>query len=178
MVVGKTFENEILNNYNKTIVLILVTLDMDNLKEIEDQIESLSIKFAIYNQTIIFNFLDPAVNEMPNMPNYDILKRPYYRYYYKNKTKGFIDFKGKNYLDQSEIEDWIIDNYGKEYGIDHKYGMRMHIDGMSELLKDKKVLKEIERKQKIEQIKESLGITEDIDLDLDKIEDNKKVTDL
>ena len=178
MVVGKTFENEILNNNNKTIVLILVTLDMDNLKEIEDQIESLSIKFAIYNQTIIFNFLDPAVNEMPNMPNYDILKRPYYRYYYKNKTKGFIDFKGKNYLDQSEIEDWIIDNYGKEYGIDHKYGMRMHIDGMSELLKDKKVLKEIERKQKIEQIKESLGITEDIDLDLDKIEDNKKVTDL
>ena len=46
MVVGKTFEDEILNNFNKTIVLILVTLNMDNLKEIEDQIESLSIKFA------------------------------------------------------------------------------------------------------------------------------------
>jgi hypothetical protein len=165
MVVGKTFEEEILNNNKKTIVLILVTVEMDNLKKIEDQIESLSIKFGIYNQTIIFNFLDPALNEMPDMPKYDILKRAYYRYYFKDKSKGFIDFKG-DCNDQSQIEDWIIDNYGKEYGIEHKFGMRMHIEGMTELLKDKKVMKEIEKKQKMEQIKENLGIKDDIDMDL------------
>ena len=177
MVVGKTFEKEILNNNNKTIVLILVTLDMDNLHEIEDQIESLTIKFGKFNQTIIFNFLDPALNEMPDMPKYDIMKRPYYRYYYKDKKKGFVDFKGKNILDQSQIENWIIDNYGKEYGVEYTYEMRMHVEGLSELLKDKKVLKEFEKKQKIEQLKEDLGIKDDINLEEGKNE-QKKETDL
>ena len=170
MVVGKTFNKEILENNNKTIVLILLTLNMKNLHKIEEQIESLTIKFSIYNESIIFNFLDPALNEMPNMPKYDILEKPFYRYYYKDKKKKFVDFKG-NYLEQNEIEDWIIDNYGKEYGIEYKYGMRMHIDGMTELLKDKKVFKEYERKQQFEQIKENFGIKDDI---LDQNEINKE----
>lgn len=174
MVVGKTFNKEILNNYNKTIILILLNLNLENLHIIEDQIESLSIKFGKYNDTIIFNFLDSELNEMQDMPKYDIFKKPYYRYYYRNKTKGFIDFKGKNVLDQSEIEDWIIYHYGKEYGIEHKYGMRMHIDGMTELLKNKNVLKEIEKQQKFEQFKEELGIKDDI---IDKKDSNKE-TDL
>ena len=161
MVVGKTFEKEILNNYNKTNILILLTLNMKNLHVIEDQIESLTIKFSIYNESIIFNFLDPAVNEMPNMPKYDILEKPFYRYYYKNKKIKYIDFKS-NSTDQSEVEDWIIYNYGNEYGIDHKYGMRMHVDGMTELLKDKNVFKELEEKQKFEQIKEDLGIKDNL----------------
>ena len=171
MVVGKTFDKEILRNNNKTIVLILLNLNVDNLHMIEDQIESLSIKFGIFNETIIFNFLDSELNEMPDMPKYDIFKQPYYRYYYKNKTKGYVDFKGKNVLDQSEVEDWIIYNYGKEYGIEHKYGMRMHIDGMTELLKDKNVMKEIEKKQRIEQLKENLGIKDD---EIENEQDNKK----
>ena len=170
MVVGKTFNNEILNNYNKTIILILLTLNLHNLHIIEDQIESLSIKFGIYNETIIFNFLDSELNEMPDMPEYDIYAKPYYRYYYRNKTKGFVDFKGKDIFDQSEIEDWIIDNYGKEYGIEHKFGMRMHVDGMTELLKDKNVMKEIEKKQRYEQLRENLGIKDDI---IDKEKENK-----
>ena len=146
---------------------------------IEDQIESLSIKFGIFNETIIFNFLDSELNEMPDMPKYDIFKQPYYRYYYKNKTKGYVDFKGKNVLDQSQVEDWIIDNYGKEYGIEHKYGMRMHIDGMTELLKDKNVMKEIEKKQRIEQLKENLGIKDDeIENEKDNKKDINKETDL
>ena len=180
MVVGKTFNKEILQNYNKTIILILLTLDMNNLHVIEDQIESLTIKFGKYNETIIFNFLDPAVNEMPDMPKYNILEKPFYRYYYKNKTKNFIDFKG-NSSDQSEIEDWIIDNYGKEYGIDYKYEMRMHIEGMTELLKDKKVFKEMERKQKLEQFKEDFGIPDNVSLDNNDINTNtnaNKETDL
>ena len=157
MVVGKNFEKEILNNFNKTIVLILLTLNMKDLHVIEDQIESLTIKFSIYNESIIFNFLDPAANEMPDMPKYDILEKPFYRYYSKNKTIKYIDFNG-NSAKQSDIEDWIIDNYGKEYGIEHKYGMRMHVDGMTELLKDKKVFEEYEKQQKFEQMKENLGI--------------------
>ena len=161
MVVGKTFENDILNNFDKTIVLILLNLNMEKLHIVEDQIESMCIKFGLYNQTIIFNFLDSHLNEMPDMPKYDIYKGPFYRYYYKNKTKGYVDFKGKNIFDQSEVEDWIIENYAKEYGIDHKYGMRMHIDGMSELLKDKNVMKKIEKQQKIDQLKEDLGIKDD-----------------
>ena len=180
MVVGKTFDKEILNNYNKTNVLILLTLNMKNLHVIEDQIESLTIKFSIYNESIIFNFLDPAVNEMPDMPKYDILEKPFYRYYYKNKKIKYLDFKG-NSTDQSEIEDWIIDNYGKEYGIDQKYGMRMHVDGMTELLKDKSVLKEFEQKQKFEQIKEDFGIQDDFVPEKNKNEDSmdkNKETDL
>ena len=157
MVVGKTFNQEILGNNNKTIILILLTLDTKNLHKIENQIESLTIKFMLYNESLIFNFLDPALNEMPNMPNYNINEKPFYRYYYKNKKKKFIDFKG-NSLEQSEIEDWIIDNYGKEYGIEYKYGMRMHIDGMTELLKDENVFKEYERKQKYEQMMEDFGV--------------------
>ena len=160
MVVGKTFEKDILNNFNKTIVLILLNLNMEKLHIVEDQIESMCIKFGLYNQTIIFNFLDSHLNEMPDMPKYDIFKGPFFRYYYKNKTKGYVDFKG-NAFEQNEVEDWIIDNYAKEYGIEHKYGMRMHIDGMSELLKDKNVMKQIEKQQKIEQLKEDWGIKDD-----------------
>ena len=96
MVVGKNFDQEILNNYKKTNVLILLTLYRKNLNVIEDQIESLTIKFSIYNESIIFNFLDPAVNEMPDMPKYDILEKPFYRYYYKNKKNKYIDFKGSS----------------------------------------------------------------------------------
>jgi len=180
MVVGKNFDQEILNNYKKTNVLILLTLYMKNLNVIEDQIESLTIKFSIYNESIIFNFLDPAVNEMPDMPKYDILEKPFYRYYYKNKKNKYIDFKGSS-LDQNEVEDWIIDNYGKEYGIEHKYGMLMHIDGMTELLKDKKVFKELEEKQKYEQFKESFGVQDNpqsIENTNQDSTDNIKETDL
>ena len=166
MVVGKTFDKEVLKNYNKTNVLILLTLNMKNLHVIEDQIESITIKFMPYNKTLVFNFLDPAVNEMPDMPNYNILEKPFYRYYFKNKTIKYIDFKG-NSSDHSEIEDWIIENYAKEYGIDEKYAMRMHIEKMTELLKDKKVFREIESQQKFEQMKEEFGIPDDIKLDND-----------
>ena len=166
MVVGKTFKKEILENYNKTNVLILLTLNMNNLHTIEDQIESLTIKFIQYNKTLVFNFLDPALNEMPNMPNYNINEKPYYRYYFKNKTIKYKDFKG-NSSDQSEIEDWIIENYAKEYGEDEKYAMRMHIEKMTELLKDENVFREMERQQKFEQIKEEFGIRDDIILDND-----------
>ena len=117
---------------------------------------------------------------MPDMPKYDILEKPFYRYYYKNKKIKYIDFKG-NSTDQSEVEDWIIDNYGNEYGIDHKYGMRMHVDGMTELLKDKNVFKELEEKQKFEQIKEDLGIKDNLvsenNTNKDSIDRNKE-TDL
>ena len=164
MVVGKTFKKEILENYNKTNVLILLTLNMNNLHTIEDQIESLTIKFIQYNKTLVFNFLDPALNEMPNMPNYNINEKPYYRYYFKNKTIKYKDFKG-NSSDQSEIEDWIIENYAKEYGEDEKYAMRMHIEKMTELLKDENVFREMEKQQKFEQIKEEFGIRDDIILD-------------
>ena len=166
MVVGKTFNKEILENYNKTNVLILLTLNMNNLHTIEDQIESLTIKFIQYNKTLVFNFLDPALNEMPNMPNYNINEKPYYRYYFKNKTIKYKDFKG-NSSDQSEIEDWIIENYAKEYGEDEKYAMRMHIEKMTELLKDENVFREKEKQQKFEQIKEEFGIRDDIILDND-----------
>ena len=166
MVVGKTFDKELLKNYDKTNVLILLTLNMKNLHVIEDQIESITIKFMLYNKTLVFNFLDPAVNEMPDMPNYNILEKPFYRHYFKNKTIKYIDFKG-NSSDQSEIEDWIIENYAKEYGIDEKYAMRMHIEKMTELLKDKKVFREIESQQKFEQMKEEFGIPDDIKLDND-----------
>ena len=166
MVVGKTFNKEILENYNKTNVLILLTLNMNNLHSIEDQIESLTIKFIQYNKTLVFNFLDPALNEMPNMPNYNINEKPYYRYYFKNKTIKYKDFKG-NSSDQSEIEDWIIENYAKEYGEDEKYAMRMYIEKMTELLKDENVFREMERQQKFEQIKEEFGIRDDIILDND-----------
>ena len=164
MVVGKTFDKEVLKNYNKTNVLILLTLNMKNLHVIEDQIESITIKFMLYNKTLVFNFLDPAVNEMPDMPNYNILEKPFYRYYFKNKSINYIDFKG-NSSDQSEIENWIMDNYAKEYGIEQKYAMRMHIEKMTEILQDKNMFKKIENQQKFDQFKEDYGIPDNIKLD-------------
>ena len=57
--------------------------------------------------------------------------------------------------------------------------MRMHIDGMTELLKDKNVMKEIEKKQRIEQLKENLGIKDDeIENEKDNKKDINKETDL
>ena len=164
MVVGKNFKKEILENYNKTNVLILLTLNMKNLHFIEDQIESITIKFMLYNKTLVFNFFDPAVNEMPDMPNYNILEKPFYRYYFKNKSINYIDFKG-NSSDQSEIENWIIENYAKEYGIEQKYAMRMHIEKMTEILQDKDMFKKIENQQKFDQFKEDYGIPDNIIMD-------------
>ena len=164
MVVGKNFKKEILENNNKTNILILLTLNMKHLHVIEDQIESITIKFMLYNKSLVFNFLDPAVNEMPDMPNYNILEKPFYRYYFKNKSINYIDFKG-NSSDQSEIENWIMDNYAREYGIEQKYAMRMHIEKMTEILQDKEMFKKIENQQKFDQFKEDYGIPDNIKLD-------------
>ena len=177
MVVGKTFDKEILKNNNRTNVLILLTLDMKNLHKIEDQIESITIKFSLYNESIIFNFLDPALNEMPDMPNYNILEKPFYRYYPKYKGNNYIDFKG-NSMDQSVIEDWIIENYGREYGLKAEYDLKMHVDKMTEILKDEKVFREYEQKQKFEYMSEQMGIPSNIMKENVKENDADKITDL
>ena len=59
--------------------------------------------------------------------------------------------------------------------------MLMHIDGMTELLKDKKVFKELEEKQKYEQFKESFGVQDNpqsIENTNQDSTDNIKETDL
>ena len=57
----------------------------------------------------------------------------------------------------------------------------MHIDGMTELLKDKKVFKELEEKQKYEQFKENFGIQDNRQSQKNDNQDsanNNKETDL
>ena len=58
----------------------------------------------------------------------------------------------------------------------------MHIDGMTELLKDKKVFKEMEEKQKYEQFKENFGIQDNPQSQKndkqDSTNNNNKETDL
>ena len=159
MVVGKTFKEEILENSKQSIVLILITLNTKKLHFYEDQIESLTIKFDKFKENLIFAFLDPASNEMPNSPIYDITQKPFYRYYYKDKSKGFVD-----YLDdcdnESKIEKWIIKLYFKDYQLkmDEKEEMYSYISYMSDLLKDEKTFKEIQKEQKKQRFEEKLGI--------------------
>lgn len=115
VVVGKTFNKEIYENNQTSIVLCLLALNLTNLQTIEGQIEEMSDKFEHISDKLIFSFIDVGLNYMPDLPKFDVGYMPYYRYFYKNKSLDFSDFGG-NFTNQSEIENWILENYGKEYG--------------------------------------------------------------
>ena len=81
-------------------------------------------------------------------------------------------------MDQSVIEDWIIENYGREHGLKAEYDLKMHVDKMTEILKDEKVFREYEQKQKFEYMSEQMGIPSNIMKENVKENDADKITDL
>lgn len=143
MVVGRTFENEITYNNNVAIVLCLLTMNLTNLKEHENLIDTLTMKLDALNSSLIFSFIDVGLNYMENIPKYNATETPYYRYYYKNKSEGYDDFKG-NYSNIKEIEEWIAVNYGKENGEGYDDLVRKYIETINEQMR----IEEEEKKRK------------------------------
>ena len=143
MIVGKTFDEEITYNNDLAIVLCLLTMNLTDLKEHENLIDILTNKFDAFNNSLIFGFMDVGLNYMKNLPKYDSSKTPYYRYYYKNKTEGYNDFKG-NHSNISEIEEWIAVNYGLENGEGYDDIVRQYLQNVSEEMR----LEEEEKRKK------------------------------
>ena len=146
MIVARTFDEEITYNNDVAVVLCLLTMNLTNLKKYEDLIDLLTMKLDAFNNTLIFGFLDVGLNYMENIPKYNSTQTPYYRYYYKNKSEGYDDFKG-NYSNIEEIEEWIAVNYGKENGEGFDDLVRKYIESVNEEIK----MEEEEKRRKEEE---------------------------
>jgi hypothetical protein len=143
MVVARTFETEITYNNDVAIVLCLLTMNLTNLKEHENLIDTLTMKLDALNTSLIFAYIDVGLNYMENLPKYNSKETPYYRYYYKNKSEGYNDFKG-NCSNIEELEEWIAVNFGKENGEGYDDLVRKYIESVNEQMK----LEEEEKKRK------------------------------
>jgi hypothetical protein len=152
MIVARSFEEEITYNNDVAVVLCLLTMNLTNLREYEDLIDLLTDKLDAINDTLVFGFMDIGFNYMKDLPKYDVTKTPYYRYYYKNKSEGYDDFKG-NYSNIKEIEEWIAVNYGKENGEGYDDLIRKYIKSVDEQMKaeeEEKKRKEAEFERDVE----------------------------
>ena len=145
MIVAKTFDQEITYNDNQAVVLCLLTMNLTNLRKYENIIDILTDKLDALNNSLIFGFMDIGYNYMEDLPKFDPVKTPYYRYYFSNKSFGCDDFKG-NYSKIEEIEDWIAINYGKENGEEYTEVIRKYIESVNEEMR-----KEEEAKRKKEE---------------------------
>ena len=134
MVVGRTFENEITYNNDVAVVLCLLTMNLTNLRQHESLIDTLTMKLDALNTSLIFSFIDVGLNYMENLPKHNYTESPYYRYYYKNKSEGYDDFKG-NYSNIEEIEEWIAVNFGKENGKGYDDLVRKYIQSVNEQMR-------------------------------------------
>ena len=152
MIVARTFDDEITYNNDVAIVLCLLTMNLTNLRKHENLIDVLTDKLDALNTSLIFGFLDVGLNYMKDIPKYNCTATPYYRYYYKNKSEGFDDFKG-NYSKIEDIEEWIAVNYGKENGPGYDELVRQYIQAVNEQMKaeeDEKRRKEAEFERDVE----------------------------
>jgi len=146
MVVGRTFDDEITYNNDISIVLCLLTMNLTDLERHEKMIDILTNKLDALNNSLIFEFMDVGLNYMKDLPTYNSSQTPYYRYYYKNKTEGYDDFKG-NYSNIEEIEEWIAVNFGRENGEGFDDVIRKYIQQVNEEMR----LEEEEKKRKEEE---------------------------
>ena len=135
MVVAKTFDEEITNNNDIAMVLCLLSMNLTNLVQHEKMIDLLTTKLDALDSNLTFGFLDVGLNYMKDIPKFDPAKTPYYRYYYKNKSEGYDDFKG-NYSNIEEIEEWIAINYGKENGEGYDEMVRAYIQDVNRQMKE------------------------------------------
>ena len=152
MIVARSFDEEITYNNNVAVVLCLLTMNLTNLREHEDIIDLITMKLDALNDSLIFGFMDVGFNYMKNVPKYNMIETPYYRYYYKNKSEGYNDFKG-NYSNIKEIEEWIAVNYGKENGEGFDDLIRNYIRNVDEQIKaeeEEKKRKEAEFERDVE----------------------------
>lgn len=181
-VVGKTFDYEITYNSKKAIILCLFGANLKNNGDFEYMIDTLSMKLDMFNETLIFAFMNIDYNYMKNEPIFDKTKTPYYRFYYTNKSMGYDDFKG-DYKSYDEIEEWIAVNYGKDKGKGYDKLIREYLKMVNQQMKEEleeqqKKHDEMMKKYNEEKMKEETkkkGTNED---KKDKKDDIKKETDL
>ena len=178
-VVAKSFDYEITYNSKKAIILCLFGAHLKNKEDFEYMIDTLTMKLDVFNETLIFAFMNIDYNYMKNEPIFDKTKTPYYRFYYTNKSRGYDDFKG-DYKSYEEIEDWIAVNYGKDKGKGYDQLIREYLKLINQQMKeeleeqqkkhDEMMKKKNEAKQKEEMKKKEMN--------KDKKDDIKKETDL
>ena len=117
IIVGKNFNQEILDRNNASFLLGFYSYDCQKCQSIEQILLDLSYKFE--NDTnIVFGITDFMANEIPNINSTELLLDPFVRYYYKDKSKGYEDYKGNFTLD--DIKDWFSKFYDMENKVDNK----------------------------------------------------------
>ena len=181
-VVGKSFDYEITYNSKKAIILCLFGANLENNQDFEYMIDTLSMKLDMFNETLIFAFMNIDYNYMKNVPKFDKTKTPYYRFYYTNKSMGYDDFKG-DYKSYEEIDEWIAVNYGKDKGKGYDGLIRGYLKLINKQMKEEleeqqKKHDEMMKKYNEEKIKEEMGKKGMNEDKKNKKDDIKKETDL
>lgn len=114
IIVGKTFDKEIQQNYHQDVILSFVTINCKECNLVQEIIFKLSTKFANVN-SLLFGFTDPSSNDIPDIDVKDLLSnsKSLIRFYFKNKEKGYVDYKGQ--IKEDKIEEWIL-SLNPDYG--------------------------------------------------------------
>lgn len=114
IIVGKTFDKEIQQNYHQDVILSFITINCKECNLVQDIIFKLSTKFSGVD-TLLFGFTDPSSNDIPDINVKDLLanSKSLIRFYFRNKEKGYIDYKGQ--IKEDKIEEWIL-SLNPDYG--------------------------------------------------------------
>ena len=145
IIVGKNFNEEILQRNNASFLLGFYSYNCQKCQSIEQILLDLSNQFE-NNTNIVFGITDFMSNEIPNLNETEFLLNPFVRYYYKDKSKGYEDYKGNFTLD--DIKDWFSEFYNKENEVKIKKNEEIKEEKKEEKKEDKKEDKKEEKKEK------------------------------
>ena len=117
IIVGKNFDKEIIQRNNASFLLSFYSYDCKKCQSLEQIILDLGNTFE--NDTnIVFGITDFMANDIPNINSTELLLEPFIRYYYKDKSKGYEDYKGNFTFD--EIKEWFSKFYNEENDVKNK----------------------------------------------------------
>ena len=111
IIVGKNFKEEIMERNNASFLLAFYSIGCKKCQILEQIIWNYSLTYE--NDTdIVFGITDFMANDIPNVNSSELYIEPIVRYYYKDKSKGYEDYKGEFTVDS--IKEWFSKFYNKE----------------------------------------------------------------
>jgi len=105
-IVGKNFHNLIMENNDQGFLLYFKPSNCFNCSSVNKIFEDLA-KVNIENYDILFGVIDPFINDIPDIDPDKLSGHPSFRYYYKIKKLGFVDYDKKE-VDIDSIQKWIL----------------------------------------------------------------------
>jgi hypothetical protein len=106
-IVGKNFHKLIMENEDQGFLLYFKPSNCRNCSEVTKMFQSLA-KVNIENFEMLFGVTDPLLNELPDVDINKISGHPSFRYYYKIKKLGYVDFDNQKEINIDSIQKWVL----------------------------------------------------------------------